>query len=72
MNIEDIKVNGRYVAFNENPLVLCAFGETAAKAFSQMSKLLKENEDDYIYRTVSAVNFYFNDEDKTHYVTAYI
>ena len=46
MNIEDIKVNGRYLAINENPSVFCSFGETAAKAFSQMSKLLKEKEDD--------------------------
>jgi hypothetical protein len=72
MNIEGIKVNGRYVATNENPLVLCSYGETAAEAFKQMYKLLKENEDDYVYRSVSAVNSYFNQEDNTHYVTAYI
>lgn len=72
MNMENIKVNGRYVAINENPLVLCAYGETAAKAFKQMSKLLKENEDKCAYRSVSAVNSYFDCEDNTHYVTAYI
>lgn len=72
MNIEDIKVNGRYAAINEDPLVFCSFGETAAKAFSQMSKLLKENEDDYAYRSISAVSSYFSDEEKTHYVTVYI
>ena len=72
MNIEDIKVNGRYLAINENPSVFCSFGETAAKAFSQMSKLLKEKEDDYAHMPISAVNSYFDYEDNTHYVTVYI
>lgn len=72
MNINDIKVNGRYVAINENPLVFCSFGETAAKAFSQMSKLLKENEESYPYGSPSAVNTYYSEEEKTHYVTVYI
>ena len=72
MNMQNIKVNGRYVAINENPLVLCAYGKTAAKAFNQMSKLLKENEESYLYRSPAAVNTYYSEEEETHYVTVYI
>lgn len=63
--------NGRYIANNENPLVLCAYGETAAKAFKQMYKLLQENEHLYPYSGVNAVNTNLDDEG-THFVTVYI
>lgn len=32
----------RYVAVNEQPLVLCAYGNSPAEAFKEMAKLLKE------------------------------
>ena len=64
--------NGRYVAINENPLVLCAYGETAAKAFKQMYKLLKENEQSYPYGSVNGVKAHFDEEESIHYVTVYI
>lgn len=34
-------MSGRYVATNENPVVLCAYGDSPAEAFKEMSKLLK-------------------------------
>jgi hypothetical protein len=63
--------NGRYVAINENPLVLCAYGETAAKAFKQMYKLLQENEHKFPYAGVNAVHTNLDDEG-IHFVTVYI
>jgi hypothetical protein len=66
MNIEGIKVNGRYIAHSENPTVLCSHGETPEKAFKQMSKLMKE----HLCENVSAVHTFF-DED-IHYLTVYI
>jgi hypothetical protein len=35
-------MSGRYVASNENPLVLCAYGNSPAEAFKEMSKLMKK------------------------------
>jgi hypothetical protein len=35
-------VRGRYVATNEDPLVLCSYGKTPASALRQMAKLLDE------------------------------
>jgi hypothetical protein len=66
MNIDDVKVKGNYVAFSENPMVLCSYGETPAQAFKQMSKLMKEQDCQY----VSAVHTYFDEE--VHYLTVYI
>ena len=66
MNIDDIKFSGSYVAHSENPTVLCSYGETPAKAFKEMSKLMKSHLCEY----VSAVHTYCDDE--VHYVTVYI
>jgi hypothetical protein len=66
MNIDEIKLNGSYVAYKENPTVLCSYGETPAQAFKQMSKLMKEQGCWH----VSGVHTYFDDE--THYLTVYI
>jgi hypothetical protein len=71
MNIDKI-VKGRYVAINENPTVLCAYGDTASQAFKQMYKLLEENEDALLFGTINAVHTHFDYEDETHYVTVYI
>ena len=70
MSIDNVK--GRYVAINENPTVLCAYGDTASEAFKQMSKLLKENEDSLLFGTINAVHTYFDHEDETHYINVYI
>jgi len=65
-------VKGRYVAINENPTVLCAYGDTASQAFKQMSKLIEENEDVLLFGTINAVHTYFDYEDSTHYINVYI
>ena len=35
-------MSGKYVASNENPLVLCAYGDSPAEAFREMSRLMKQ------------------------------
>ena len=65
-----MKISGNYVAINENPIVLCSYGETMADAFKQMAKLLKKNESDSPYATVNAVHSSF--DEGVHYVTVYI
>jgi hypothetical protein len=66
-NSED---SGSYVAVNENPIVLCSYGYSAADAFKQMSKLLKKNMNDFPYLSISAVHSSY--EEGVHFVTVYI
>ena len=61
--------SGRYEAKNENPIVLCSYGESPADAFKQMAKLLKKS-DLSDFASINAVNTSF--EEGIHYVTVYI
>lgn len=65
-----MKTSGNYVAINENPIVLCSYGDTMADAFKQMAKLLKKNQHDFPYSTINAVHSSF--DEGVHYVTVYI
>lgn len=62
-------MSGRYVAKNEELLVLCAYGDSPAEAFKEMSKLMKkENIEWFSGATVSVL-----DCDKDQYaVTVYV
>ena len=62
--------SGRYEAKNENPIVLCSYGESPADAFKQMAKLLKKSDLVSDFASVNAVNTSF--EEGIHYVTVYI
>jgi hypothetical protein len=66
MSIDSVMVKGSYVAHGEHPTVLCSYGDTPAQAFKQMSKLMKEQDCQY----VNAVHTYFDEE--VHYLTVYI
>jgi hypothetical protein len=61
--------SGRYEAKNEDPIVLCSYGESPADAFKQMAKLLKKS-DLSDFASINAVNTSF--EEGIHYVTVYI
>lgn len=59
----------RYVAVNEEPLVLCAYGDSPAEAFKEMAKLLKENK--VTWFSASSVNVLDSDHDRFA-VTVYV
>jgi hypothetical protein len=59
----------RYVAYAEEPLVLCSYGNTPAEAFKQMSKMLKEV--DAKWFSGATVNVLEDDKDNFA-VTVYI
>lgn len=62
-------MSGRYVASNENPLVLCAYGDSPAEAFKEMSKLMKRES----VRWFSGATVDVLDSDKDQYaVTVYV
>ena len=62
-------MSGRYVASNENPIVLCAYGNSPADAFKEMSKLMKQEK--ILWFSGASVNVL--DDNKDQYaVTVYV
>lgn len=62
-------MSGRYVASNEEPLVLCSYGDSPAEAFKEMSKLMKKEN----VRWFSGATVNVLDSDKDQYaVTVYV
>jgi hypothetical protein len=59
----------RYVASAEEPLVLCAYGDSPSEAFKNMAKLLKEEKVDWF--SASSVNVLDSDVD-AFAVTVYV
>jgi hypothetical protein len=59
----------RYVAIAEDPVVLCAYGNTPAEAFKEMAKLLKEERIDWF--SASSVSVLDSDID-AFCVTVYV
>jgi hypothetical protein len=59
----------RYVATAEEPVVLCAYGNTPAEAFKEMAKLLKEEKIDWF--SASSVSVLDSDID-AFCVTVYV
>lgn len=62
-------MSGKYVASNENPLVLCSYGDSPAEAFREMSRLMKKEK--VMWFSGSAVNVLDSDTDQ-YAVTVYI
>jgi hypothetical protein len=59
----------RYVATGEDPIVLCAYGNSPAKAFKNMAKLLKKEKIDWF--SASSVSVLDSDVD-AFAVTVYV
>ena len=62
--------SGSYIAVNENPIVLCSYGYSAADAFRQMSKLLKKHQENFPHSSINAVSSSY--EEDVHFVTVYV
>lgn len=62
-------MSGKYVAKNENPLVLCSYGDSPAEAFMEMSKLMKKEK--ILWFSGSSVNVLDSDTDR-YSVTVYV
>lgn len=62
-------MSGRYLAINEDPLVLCAYGDSPAEAFKEMSKLMKKEGINWF--SGASVNVLDSDKDQ-YAVTVYV
>jgi hypothetical protein len=62
-------MNKAYVAVNENPVVLCSYGNSPAEAFKNMAKLMKK--EDVVWMNGANISILDSDIDKFS-VTVYV
>lgn len=63
-----MKTIDAWEAVFEKPEVLCSYGRTPAKALKEMSKLMKEREDDW----ASGISINYSEDEEVFFVTVYI